>query len=301
MSVIDPQRWSAAIAETDGPQLVVAGPGTGKTEFLVRRVTHLLEQGVDPRSILVLTFSRRGAAELRRRIGDRLGRSTGSLSVSTFHSFSIRLLESHGQDESGRPPATLLTGPEQVALVAELLADSDPQPWPVTHRAMFRTRTFAADVADFLLRMSERRIDSEQLRGMVGERPDWRALPDFHDRYVAALTARNRIDYGTLLSQAVDTARRPAVTEALQAEYRYVIVDEYQDTSPAQAELLEAITGVHRNLTVAGDPHQAIYGFRGADVSNVARFGDRFTSPDGSPARRIVLDTSFRVPAPILD
>lgn len=301
MSVIDPQGWSAAIAETDGPQLVVAGPGTGKTEFLVRRVSHLLEQGVDPRSILVLTFSRRGAAELRRRIADRLQRSTGSLSVSTFHSFAIRLLESHGTDQSGRPPATLLTGPEQVALVAELLADSDPQPWPVTHRAMFRTRTFAADIADFLLRMAERRIDSEQLRGMVGERPDWRALPDFHDRYLATLTARNRIDYGTLLSRAVDTALRPSVAEALQTEYRYVIVDEYQDTSPAQAELLDAITAVHRNLTVAGDPHQAIYGFRGADVSNVARFGDRFTSPTGAAGRRIVLGTSFRVPAPILD
>lgn len=298
---IDPQQWDAAIANTDGPQLVVAGPGTGKTEFLVRRVVYLLEQGVDPRSVLVLTFSRRGAAELRRRIADRLQRSTGSLSVSTFHSFAIRLLETHGGDESGRPPATLLTGPEQVALVAELLADSDPQPWPVTHRAMFRTRTFAADIADFLLRMAERRIDSDQLRRMVGRRPDWRAIPDFHDRYLATLAARNRIDYGTLLSQAVDTARSPSVTEALQEEYRYVIVDEYQDTSPAQAELLEAITGSHRDLTVAGDPHQAIYGFRGADVSNVAQFADRFAAPGEIPARRIVLGTSFRVPAPILD
>lgn len=298
---IGPDEWPEAISDIGGPQLVVAGPGTGKTEFLVRRVTHLLETGTDPHAVLVLTFSRRGAADLRQRISDRLGRSVGPLSVSTFHSFAIRLLEAHSPGPIGtRPPPTLLTGPEQVALVAALLADTDPTPWPVTHRAMFSTATFAADVADFLLRMAERRIDSDRLREMVETRTDWRALPDFRDRYLATLDEHNRIDYGTLLSRAVDLAFEPAVAERLQNEHRYVIVDEYQDTSPAQAELLDALTSSHRNLTVAGDPHQSIYGFRGADVSNIAQFTDRFADMDGTPARRIVLSTSFRVPAAIL-
>lgn len=296
-----PDEWPDAISDTEGPQLIVAGPGTGKTEFLVRRVSHLLEAGTDPHAILVLTFSRRGAADLRQRIGDRLGRSVGPLSVSTFHSFAMRLLEAHGPGPSEvRSPPTLLTGPEQVALVASLLADTDPSPWPITHRAMFSTTTFAADVADFLLRMAERRIDSDRLREMVETRTDWRALPDFSDRYLATLEDRNRIDYGTLLSRAVDLALEPEVADRLQNEHRFVIVDEYQDTSPAQAELLHALTSTHRNLTVAGDPHQSIYGFRGADVSNIARFTDRFRDVDGTPARRIVLSTSFRVPAAIL-
>ena len=299
---IGPDRWDEMIAQVEGPQLVVAGPGTGKTEFLVRRVVHLLESGHDPHALVALTFSRRGAADLRRRISDRLTRSVGPLSVSTFHSFAVRLLEAHGREASAGSPAvpTLLTGPEQVALVAELLADTDPAPWPVPHRAMFHTRTFAADVADFLMRMAERRVDADDLRQMVERRPDWRALPDFAERYLAELSARNRIDYGTLLDRAVRLALDPKVAGALASQYRYVVVDEYQDTSPAQAELLDALTVAHRNLTVTGDPHQSIYGFRGADVANLARFVDRFSDLDGRPVRRIVLATSFRVPAEIL-
>ena len=296
---IEPDAWDDEIADTDGPQLVVAGPGTGKTEFLVRRVAHLLESGVDPGTIVVLTFSRRGAADLRRRVSERLQRSIGPLSVSTFHSLAIRLLEAHDHNQ-GRPPPTLLTGPEHVALVAGLLADTDPAPWPVTHRAMFGTRTFAADVADFLLRMAERRIDPTRLAELAADRADWRALPAFARRYQSTLTERNRIDYGTLLSRAVDLAGDSTVAHTLRSSNRYVVVDEYQDTSPAQAELLAALTSAHRNLTVAGDPHQSIYGFRGADVSNIARFEHRFRAIDGDPPRRIVLATSFRVPAPIL-
>ena len=296
---IGPDRWEQEIADTDGAQLVVAGPGTGKTEFLVRRVAHLLESGIEPAAILVLTFSRRGAADLRRRIAARRKRSVGPLSVSTFHSLAIRLLETHDHNQ-GRPPPTLLTGPEQIALVAELLSETDPAPWPITHRAMFATRTFAADVADFLLRMAERRIDPDRLRALAADRPDWRALPAFADRYHDTLVARNRIDYGTLLSRAVDLVSDPEIARTLGSAYRYVVVDEYQDTSPAQAELLAALTAAHHNLTVAGDPHQSIYGFRGADVSNISRFEEQFRSIDGAPPRRIVLATSFRVPAPIL-
>ena len=298
---IGPDRWDEAIADVDGPQLVVAGPGTGKTEFLVRRVIHLLDRGTDPRTLLVLTFSRRGAADIRRRVAEGSIRSLGPLSVSTFHSFAMRVLETYGTHKNeGREMATLLTGPEQVGLVAELLASTDPTPWPVTHRAMFKTRTFAADLADFFLRMAERRIDADGLRAMVERRPDWRALPEFHERYTALLEERNRVDYGSLLDRAVRLALNPQVSTALGSQYNYVLVDEYQDTSPAQAELLEAVTSSHRNLTVAGDPHQSIYGFRGADVGNIARFADSFTDLTGEPARRIVLDQSFRVPAEIL-
>ncbi|MDX1449705.1 MAG: UvrD-helicase domain-containing protein, partial [Acidimicrobiia bacterium] len=141
---IGPEDWPDAISRIDGPQLVVAGPGTGKTEFLVRRVAHLLSTGLDPRSLTVLTFSRRGSADLRKRIAERHGRSVGPLAVSTFHSFASRLLEAHAFDAGGDPPS-LLTGPEQVALVAELLATEDLDDWPLTHRAMLHTRTFAAD------------------------------------------------------------------------------------------------------------------------------------------------------------
>lgn len=294
---IGPGDWPEYISRTDGPQLVVAGPGTGKTEFLVRRAAHLLAEGRDPRTLAVLTFSRRGAADLRQRIADQYGRSLGPLSVSTFHSFASRLLEAHSLAEN-LPQPTLLTGPEQVALVAELLADSDPADWPLTYRAMMATRTFAADVADFLMRLAERRIDPDHLRQLADTRSDWRALPAFAQRYRETLAERHRIDYGTLLSVAVDLLESgvPALAEGT----GHVLVDEFQDTSPAQADLLDALTSDHRNLTVAGDPRQSIYGFRGADLANIAGFPQRFRSADGTPALRLLLTESFRVPAPIL-
>lgn len=294
---IKPDEWREYVSRTDGPQLVVAGPGTGKTEFLVRRAVHLLAEGRDPRMLAVLTFSRRGAADLRTRIADQFGRSLGPLSVSTFHSFASRLLEAHAL-AAEIPQPTLLTGPEQVGIVAELLATADPADWPLTHRAMMTTRTFAADVADFLMRMAERRIEPERLREMAEVRSDWRALPAFAERYRATLNERRRIDYGTLLAVAVDLLE--SGIRALPEGTGHVLVDEYQDTSPAQADLLDALTSGHRNLTVAGDPRQSIYGFRGADVVNISEFPRRFRTSDGAPALRLVLAESFRVPGPIL-
>ena len=134
---LDPDDWPDAVAETDGPQLVVAGPGAGKTEFLVRRAAHLLEGGRPAHSIRILTFSRRGASELSHRLRRRLPADTAPAPASTFHSLAARVLETHGPTAFGwdEPPA-LLTGPEQVSLVGELLADEDPLRWPGGFRGL---------------------------------------------------------------------------------------------------------------------------------------------------------------------
>lgn len=299
---IGPDGWDDAIAATDGPQLVVAGPGAGKTEFLVRRALHLIDGGVHPEQILVLSFSRRGAADLRTRIGAGLGRSITTVPASTFHSLAFRLLEAHGIDGSG-PGAVpaLLTGPEQVAVVADLLGSEDPGAWPVLYRGLLGTAGFADEVADFVLRCREHLIDPAALAAKAADRPQWRALPAFLERYQAELRRRARIDYGSLQAEAVGLLGDPTVRDAVAAQHPYVLVDEYQDTTVAQATLLERLTRGHRNLTAAGDPYQSIYSFRGAEVTNVAAFPEQFPGPDGTPARRIVLTTSFRVPSEILD
>ena len=133
---IQPDDWPIALADTDGAQLVVAGPGAGKTEFLVRRATHLIDQlDVPGSALLTLTFSRRAAADLRGRVSAAVQSSTGGLNASTFHSFAFRFLELHGPSVLGwsEMPA-ILTGPEQVALVSELLAESPPAHWPSSFR-----------------------------------------------------------------------------------------------------------------------------------------------------------------------
>lgn len=289
---IDPDQWDAAIEAVDGPQIVVAGPGAGKTEFLVRRAIYLIRNVVDRADeVTILTFSRRAATDLRRRIAAGVGRSVTTIASSTFHSFAARLLESAGR------PQNLLTGPEQVALVAELLSAEDPARWPPNMRGLLNTATFAADTTDFLLRCLERLIDPDALQRRALDRPQWRSLPRFFARYQDELVRRDRTDYGSLLVRAIAAlGDSPANITT-----RYVIIDEYQDTSPAQAELADRLTAGTRNLTAAADPYQSVYSFRGADLENVAEFPERFRSADGYPARRIVLTESFRVPAPILE
>ncbi|NOY54797.1 MAG: ATP-dependent helicase [Actinobacteria bacterium] len=298
---IDPADWPDAIRRAEGSQIVVGGPGTGKTEFLVRRAHHLLEDGVPAENLLLLSFSRRGVTDLRERLESLLARSGVAVPVSTFHSLASRLLETFAQDILGwtsRP--TLLTGPEQVALVHELLATEDPARWPLPFRALLTTDAFAREVTDFVLRCSEQLIGPDRLAAIASDRADWKALPAFLERYRERLRTIGRTDYGSLLADAVGILEDPHARDAVADQYRFVLVDEYQDTTPAQVELLRRLTAIGRNLTVAADPYQSIYSFRGADLRNVALFPELFAGPGDRTARRLILTTSFRVPRHIL-
>ncbi|HEX5630635.1 MAG TPA: UvrD-helicase domain-containing protein, partial [Acidimicrobiia bacterium] len=247
---LGPGEWDAALAEVAGPQLVVAGPGAGKTEFLVRRARQLIDTGVAPESILLLAFSRRGAAELRNRISSGLNRSFSVVAASTFHSLAMRLLEAHGPVGGWLRTPTLLTGPEHVELVAELLAAEDPDGWPLPFRTVLGSRAFAEEVADFGLRAAERLVEPDDLAAMG--RDDWRPLPGFLRRYRDSLVERGRIDYGTLQVEALRILDHPATAADLAATFSHVLVDEYQDTTVAQARIAERLAARHRNLTVAG-------------------------------------------------
>lgn len=288
---VKPDDWEQWLATPDGPQLVVAGPGTGKTEFLVHRVVHLLESGTARRDeVAVLTFSRRAAADIRNRIETAVGGSGMPIESSTFHSLALRMLE-HGSGDRPIP----LTTPEQVGVVADLLSAEDPADWPVTYRGILDTPGFAAEIADFLMRCSERLLSPEDLEERALSRADWRGIPQLFSRYRQRLVEIGRTDYGTLLVSATHFLEgEPG--QALAGHYRYIVVDEYQDTSPAQATIADLLARPHRNLTVAGDPYQSVYSFRGAEVRNIARFQE--SNPD---ALRLVLDESFRVPKEILD
>lgn len=294
---IDPEGWPDAIAETDGPQIVVGGPGTGKTEFLVRRLLHLSGE-VEPDRILVLSFGRRGVGDLADRVRRGLKRTVGRLDITTFHSFADRLLERHHLARGWSQPPVVLTGPEHVALVSDLLATEDGDRWSPAFRGLLGSSTFAAEVADFLLRARDHLTDAATLAEI--DRDDWRGLPQFLTRYDLALRRRNRIDYGTLLTEAVAALQIEDVAKEVAGNYRYVLIDEYQDTTPAQTAMVEPLVSAHRNLTVAADPYQSIYSFRGADLTSVAEFPQRFRTAEGAQGTRLVLTTSFRVPAAVL-
>jgi len=289
------------VSHADGPLLVLAGPGTGKTTAIVAAVTdRIARRGIDPGRVLVLTFSRKAAQELRERITLRLGRTTTEPLALTFHSYAYALVRREFVLAGDEPP-TLLPGPEQLLEVRRLLrgeAADGAARWPERLRPALGTRGFAVELRDFLLRAAERGLDGGGLArlGQRRGRDDWEAAGGFLGRYAARfdLAPVPAYDYAEIVRIAGRLLARPAVRDRERRAYDVVLVDEYQDTDPAQEELLHALAGDGRELIVVGDPDQSIYGFRGADTRAIMRFPDRFRTPAGRPAGVIALRTCRR-------
>lgn len=292
-----------------GPLLVLAGPGTGKTTTLVESVAARIERGGDPERILVLTFSRKAAVELRDRMALRIGAARAPR-ATTFHSFCYALIRAHQDSDLFVEPLRLLSGPEQDVAVRELLAGQPDLErlglahvrWPDELRACLTTRGFADEVRAVLARSRELGLGPDALEAFARRigRPDWSAAAAFLAEYLDVLDMQGVLDYAELVHRAVLLARRPEVAERLAAQYDAVYVDEYQDTDPAQVRLLSGLAGGGRTLVAFGDPDQSIYAFRGADVNGILDFPDAFPRADGRPAPVEVLGTSRRSGADLL-
>jgi superfamily I DNA/RNA helicase len=299
----------SVVDHTTGPLLVLAGPGTGKTTTLVESVAERVARGGDPERILVLTFSRRAAVELRDRMARRAGAARAP-QATTFHSFCYALVRAHQDSALFVEPLRLLSGPEQDVSVRELLAgqlDLERHGlahvrWPDELRACLTTRGFADEVRAVLARSRELGLGPDALDAFARRtgRPDWRAAAAFLAEYLDVLDLQGVIDYAELVHRAVLLARRPEVAAWLAARYDAVYVDEYQDTDPAQVRLLDALAGGGRTLVAFGDPDQSIYAFRGADVNGILDFPHAFPRADGRPAPVTVLRTSRRSGAVLL-
>ncbi|GLK14526.1 DNA helicase [Streptosporangium carneum] len=276
--------------------LVLAGPGTGKTTTIVESVVDRVERrGVDPERVLVLTYSRKAAEELRERITGRMRRTTRTPLALTFHSYAYALLRREAVLAGGVPPR-VLTAPEQLLEVRRLLhgelEDGAPL-WPEDMREALKTRGFAQELRDFTARAAERGLDGADLveLGRTHGRADWVAAGRFADRYQARfdLDLEPVLDYSELIRAAAGLLTDPQVRLRERAAYDAVFVDEYQDTDPSQEFLLQQLAGEGRDLVVVGDPDQSIYGFRGADVRGIMEFPDRFRTADGEKAPVIAL------------
>jgi superfamily I DNA/RNA helicase/RecB family exonuclease len=286
-----------------GPLLVLAGPGTGKTTTLVESVAARIARGGDPARVLVLTFSRKAAVELRDRMALRTGAARAP-QATTFHSFCYALVRAHQDTDLFVEPLRLLSGPEQDVAVRELLAGQPALErlglahvrWPDELRACLTTRGFADEVRAVLARSRELGLGPGTLDAFARRigRPDWRAAAAFLAEYLDVLDLQGVLDYAELVHRAVLLARRPEVAARLAAQYDAVFVDEYQDTDPAQVRLLHALAGGGRTLVAFGDPDQSIYAFRGADVNGILEFPRDFPRADGRPAPVQVLRTSRR-------
>ncbi|MFF0851416.1 ATP-dependent helicase [Streptomyces sp. NPDC003280] len=299
----------AVVDHGAGPLLVLAGPGTGKTTTLVESVAARIARGADPERILVLTFSRRAAVDLRDRMALRIGAARAPR-ATTFHSYCYALLRAHQDSGLFAEPLRLLSGPEQDVTVRGLLAGQpdlerlglDHVRWPDELRACLTTRGFADEVRAVLARSRELGLGPGALDAFARRigRPDWRAAAAFLAEYLDVLDLQGVIDYAELVHRAVLLAQRPEVAARLAARYDAVYVDEYQDTDPAQVRLLHALAGGGRTLVAFGDPDQSIYTFRGADVNGILDFPAAFPRADGRPAPVEVLRTARRSGAALL-
>ncbi|MFD5862757.1 ATP-dependent helicase [Streptomyces chartreusis] len=310
---VAPPRLDAAqravVDHGTGPMLVLAGPGTGKTTTLVESVAARIARGGDPERILVLTFSRKAAVELRDRMALRIGAARAP-QATTFHSFCYALVRAHQDSDLFTEPLRLLSGPEQDVTVRGLLAGQPDLErlglahvrWPDDLRACLTTRGFADEVRAVLARSRELGLAPDALDAFARRigRPDWRAAAAFLAEYLDVLDMQGVLDYAELVHRAVLLARRPETAARLSAQYDAVYVDEYQDTDPAQVRLLHALAGDGRSLVAFGDPDQSIYTFRGADVNGILDFPHAFPRADGRPAPVEVLRTSRRSGAGLL-
>jgi DNA helicase-2/ATP-dependent DNA helicase PcrA len=276
-----------AVLHTEGPVLVVAGAGSGKTRVLTRRIAHLLGAvGVKPPEILAITFTNKAAAEMRERVGHLVGPPARAAWVMTFHSACGRILRREAQRLGYRSNFTIYDQADQIRLVKRCLEELERDPKRFTPRGIHSQISNAKNTLVGPVEYTER----------VSSFYD-QTVAEVFDLYQKRLFASNAVDFDDMLFLTVDVLERfPEAREKWQEAFRYVLVDEYQDTNHAQYRLLQLLAEKHRNVFAVGDPDQSIYAFRGADIRNVLEFEHDFAG-----ATTIALEQNYRSTQNILD
>jgi DNA helicase II / ATP-dependent DNA helicase PcrA len=276
-----------AVLHTEGPVLVVAGAGSGKTRVLTRRIAHLLGAvGVKPPEILAITFTNKAAGEMRERVGDLVGPPARAAWVMTFHSACGRILRREAQRLGYRSNFTIYDQADQIRLVKRCLEELERDPKRFTPRGIHSQISNAKNTL----------VGPEEYTERVASFYD-QTVAEVYDLYQKRLFASNAVDFDDMLFLTVDVLERfPEAREKWQAAFRYVLVDEYQDTNHAQYRLLQLLAEQHRNVFAVGDPDQSIYGFRGADIRNVLEFEHDFPG-----SYSIALEQNYRSTQHILD
>lgn len=290
-AALNPQQL-AAVTAGDGPALVIAGAGSGKTRTLVYRVAYLIDSGVDPSNILLLTFTRKSAQEMLERAGELIGTSTQRVCGGTFHSVANVLLRRYGRSIGVEPGFTILDrgdAEDLIGLCRTQLGFSEKTtrfPRKGTIMELFsKSENTLRSLEDVLLEEFPHFADH------------LKELTKLHRTYRAAKRQKQLLDYDDLLVMlrellATDEAARIAISR----EYRYILVDEYQDTNRLQAEVIRRLAATHNNVMVVGDDSQSIYAFRGATFRNIMEFPDLFP---GTTVYK--LEENYRSTQPILD
>jgi DNA helicase-2/ATP-dependent DNA helicase PcrA len=295
MAVASPEHYLAdlnpaqreAVLATEGPLLVIAGAGSGKTRVLTYRVAHLINAvGAKPNEILAITFTNKAAGEMRERLQNLLGRSGRGLWILTFHSACGRILRREAQRLGYRSNFTIYDQADQIRLVKQCLEELERDPKRFTPRGIHNQISHAKN------RLVHPKAYAEQVQSFYDQ-----TVADVYQLYQRRLFASNAVDFDDLLMLTVDVLERfDEAREKWQKAFRYILVDEYQDTNHAQYRLLQLLAETDMNVCAVGDPDQSIYAFRGADINNILDFERDFPG-----TRTIALEQNYRSTNSILD
>jgi ATP-dependent DNA helicase UvrD/PcrA len=269
-----------AVLTTEGPLLVVAGAGSGKTRVLTRRIAHLLHAvGARPPEILAITFTNKAAAEMRERLEDLVGPPARAAWVMTFHAACGRILRREAPRLGYRTNFTIYDSADQLRVVKRCLEELDRDPKRFTPRGIHSQISNAKNEL----------VGPAEYASRVSSFYD-QTVADVYELYQQRLFGANAVDFDDMLYLTVDVLERfPEARERWQKAFRYILVDEYQDTNHAQYRLLQLLAERHMNVFAVGDPDQSIYAFRGADIRNVLEFERDFPG-----ARTIALEQNYR-------
>lgn len=268
-----------AVKHMEGPCLVLAGAGSGKTRVLIERIVNLIDNGVSPYNILAITFTNKAAKEMRTRIENKLGYETNSIFIGTFHSFGLRILRENYVDIGYTSNITILDTDDVKAIVKRILKQNGYDP------AKYEIRTII------------NKISSAKNDGISPNEYSKLFLNDLdiviglvYKEYTKLLKDNNSVDFDDLLLKPVELFKKnKSILEKYQERFKYILVDEYQDTNGIQYELCKLLAGKYKNIFVVGDANQSIYSFRNADYRNILNF-----ERDYKNAKVILLEENYR-------
>ena len=295
VAVTSPERYLAdlnpaqreAVVTTEGPLLVIAGAGSGKTRVLTYRVAHLIHAcGVKPNEILAITFTNKAAGEMRERLEDLLGPVARSIWILTFHAACGRILRREAPRLGYRTNFTIYDQADQVRLTKACLEELERDP------KRFVPRGIHAQISAAKNQLVTPAEYAERVASFYDQ-----TVAEVYDLYQRRMFASNAVDFDDLLMLTVQVLERfPEALERWQKAFRYILVDEYQDTNHAQYRLLQLLAEKHRNVCAVGDPDQSIYAFRGADIRNIMEF-----ERDFGETQAIALEQNYRSTNTILE
>ena len=284
---LNPMQKEAVFC-TEGPLLVLAGAGSGKTRVLTHRVAYLIEEkGINPWNIMAITFTNKAAGEMRERVDNLVGFGAESIWVSTFHSSCVKILRRFIEHLGYSNNFTIYDADDQKTLMKQVIKKLDLDPKQFRERAMM---TAVSNAKNELISPQEFLLNAQG---------DWRErkVAEVYQCYQEELKKNNALDFDDLIFKTVDLFRTSSeVLEYYQERFKYIMVDEYQDTNTAQFQLVSLLAGKYKNLCVVGDDDQSIYKFRGANIGNILDFEKAFPG-----ARVIKLEQNYRSTGHILD